>query len=224
MRKALRLRNARYGAAALGTVALFGSASVALAAEPVYPGKAWASKTLGEARLDAARLDAMRDFIGGRGCVVRGGYMVYTWGDQSRRGDVASACKPWYTHFLLTAIEAGKLKSVDDAVERFEPRLKEINAARGHKDRRIQWKHLANQVSCYGVREEPGRAYDYSDFNMALFFDTLFLEVYGSSWARVDDEVLRPMLTDILACEDDPTFMAFGTKNRPGRLGIYSSF
>ncbi|MBN1344172.1 MAG: hypothetical protein JXQ73_15915, partial [Phycisphaerae bacterium] len=101
-----------------------------------------------------------------------------------------------------------------------EPRLTDLNAGLGYKDRGIEWRHLANQISCYGVVEAPSAAYDYSDYNMALLFDTLFLKVYGSTWDRVDRDVLHPKLTDLLQCQDNPTFMAFGTRDRPGRLGI----
>jgi len=66
-----------------------------------FPGATWAFKTPAELALDSAKLDAARDYIGGRGCVVRHGYMGYTWGDQSQRQDVASACKPWYSTFLF---------------------------------------------------------------------------------------------------------------------------
>jgi CubicO group peptidase (beta-lactamase class C family) len=55
---------------------------------------------------------------------------------------------------------------------------------------------------------------------MALFWDTLFLKVYGASYDNVDDRVFHSLLTDPLQCQDDPTMMAFGTKNRPGRVGV----
>ena len=55
---------------------------------------------------------------------------------------------------------------------------------------------------------------------MALLFDTLFLKAYKSSYARMDADVLHPKLTDLIHCEDNPTFLAFGGKDRPGRLGI----
>jgi len=186
----------------------------------VYPGRTWAIRQPSEAGLDEQKLKEMSDYAGGFGCVVRGGYMVYTWGDVSRRKDVASAVKPVYTHFLLKAVESGKLKSFDEPVSKVEPRLKSLSEALGYKDREITWRHLCNQVSCYGVAERPGGAYDYSDWNMALFFDSLFLKVYGTSWDKVDSQVLRLGLTDLLQCEDKPTFMAFGTGNRPGRLAI----
>ncbi|RJP24623.1 MAG: hypothetical protein C4527_18420 [Candidatus Omnitrophota bacterium] len=186
----------------------------------VYPGKNWEQKTPEAVGLNQQRLDELSQLAEGHGCVVRNGYMVFHWGDESRRIDVASAVKPWYTHFLFKAIEDGKIKDMEDYVARFEPRLNQLNADLHDKDSKIQWRHLACQTSCYGVRERPGEAYDYSDFNMALFFDTLFLSVYQSSWERVDEEVLHPLLTDRLGCEDNPTFLAFGIDNRPGRLAI----
>jgi hypothetical protein len=192
----------------------------AAATQPVYPGKEWQIKTPREVGLDEQKLKELSDYAGGFGCVVRYGYMVYTWGDASLRKDVASAVKPVYTHFLLKAIEEGKLTSIDERVTKFEPRLRSLNEALNYKDRNITWRYLCNQISCYGVQEQPGDAFDYSDYNMALFFDTLMLKVYGVTFETVDAAVLHPKLTDLLGCQDNPTFMAFGTENRPGRLAI----
>jgi hypothetical protein len=186
----------------------------------VYPAKEWQTKKPDEVNLDIRKLKALSDYAGGFGCVVRYGYMVYTWGDVSKRKDMASAVKPFYTHFLLKAIEEGKIEGIDELIVKHEPGLRFLNQKLGFKDRRITWKHLCNQISCYGVQEHPGLAYDYSDYNMALFFDMLFLKVYGSSWKTVDHDVLHPKLTSLLQCQDNPTFMAFGMGNRPGRLAI----
>jgi CubicO group peptidase (beta-lactamase class C family) len=186
----------------------------------VWPEAQWAVSTPAEAGLDAAALDAMAAFAGGRGCVVRGGKMVYTWGDAAKRGDVASAVKPWFSTFLFMAVESGKIESLDTPLVTFEPRLGEINAALDHKDRNITFRHAANQVSCYGVVEAPGTAFQYCDWQMALFADTLFGKVYGHDWDTVDGAVLAPQLTDVLQCEDSPTFSAFGEKGRRGRLGV----
>jgi PKD repeat protein len=84
----------------------------------------------------------------------------------------------------------------------------------------MTFRHMANQISCYQVRESPGSAYCYNDWQMALFWDTLFLKVYGATYSNVDASVFHPKLTDILRCEDNPTMMAFGTGDRPGRVGI----
>ncbi len=124
------------------------------------------------------------------------------------------------SHFLLRALETGIVPDLDQPVVEWEPRLGGINAALGHKDRAITWRHLANQTSCYGVTESPGAAYDYNDWQMALFWDLLLREVYGAGYETVDAQVLHPLLTDGLQCQDAPTFMAFGTGDRPGRVGV----
>ena len=73
------------------------------------------------------KLDALRDLVGGRGCVARHGFMVYSWGDQSKSSDVASAMKPVLSTLLLMAVQEGRLKSVEEPVAEFDPRLKTLN-------------------------------------------------------------------------------------------------
>jgi CubicO group peptidase (beta-lactamase class C family) len=186
----------------------------------VFPAATWEFKTPAEVGMDSAKLDVFRDYVGGRGCVVRHGCMTYTWGDQALRADVASACKPWFSTFLFMAVEDGRLASVDDLVVNWEPCLNNINFSLGYKDRNITFRHMANQISCYGVRENPGAAFDYNDWQMALFWDTLFLRIYGATYSNVDATVLHPLLTDILQCQDNPTMMIFGTGDRMGRVGV----
>jgi len=186
----------------------------------VYPGATWETRTPEQVGLSSAKLDELKDLVGGRGCVVRHGYMIYTWGDPGKRADVASASKPVNAHFLFKGAEEGRIAGLDEKVSRWEPRLNDINAALDHRDRNITWRHMANQTSCYGLVEAPGTAFDYNDWQMALFCDTLYLKVYGVTWQTVDARVLRPGLTDLLQCEDDPTLLAFGIEDRPGRLGI----
>ena len=99
------------------------------AAEVVSPGTQWEQKTPSESGMDAAKLKAFSRFTGGRGCVVRHGYLVYSWGDVSRLADVASVSKPFYSHLLWKAIEDGQLKSVDAKAVKWEPRLGQINTA-----------------------------------------------------------------------------------------------
>ncbi len=201
-------------------IAVLALASSFAARSAIFPGRDWVRRTPVMVGMDVARLDEVRTYLGGRGCIVRYGCLAYTWGNYTARGDVASAAKPWYSTLLFKAIEEGLLPGLDTAAVEFEPRLGSINAALGFKDTNITFRHFANQVSCYGVRESPGAAYDYNDWQMALFWDTLFLGVYGATYATVDAAVLHPRLTDILQCQDNPTFMAFGTSDRPGRLGV----
>lgn len=186
----------------------------------VFPGATWDTKTPEEVGLDAAQLDGVRDFMGGRGCVVRHGRLVYTWGDATERGDVASALKPWVSHFLFTAVEEGLLPSVDARIGDYAPCVDALNADLGYKDRKMTFRHMANQISCYGVREDPGTAFDYNDWQMALLWDTLFLNVYGATVENVDATVLHARLTGPMQCEDNPTFLAFGADHHPGRFAI----
>ncbi|HUS90868.1 MAG TPA: serine hydrolase [Phycisphaerae bacterium] len=211
-----RSARSRLGAAAWMIV----TAAAPCMAEPAWPGKTWPTRTGPQAGLDAAKLAAFSEVVGGRGCVVRGGYMVHTWGDAAKRGDVASAAKVFYSHFLFKAVELGKLKSVDEKAVTFEPRLAEINAALGHKDREITFRHFANQTSCYGLAERPGTAYAYNDWQMALFWDTLFGKIYGATHKTADEKVFAALLTDPLGCQDQPTMMAFGGGDRAGRVAI----
>ncbi|MEP0844736.1 MAG: serine hydrolase, partial [Phycisphaerae bacterium] len=185
----------------------------------VFPGAQWEFRTPEQAGLRADRLNAVGDFLGGQGCVVRHGYMVYTWGDPARRQDVASACKPVISHFLFKAVEDGRLESLEERVADRVPCLKALNADLGYKDREITFRHMATQTSCYGVREKPGAAFDYNDWQMALLWDALFLKVYGAKLDDVDATVLGPLLTEPMQCQDRPTFLAFGP-DRAGRLRI----
>ncbi len=214
---------ALFGAVGLGVGLMLAAAAQADASEsprPAYPGRTWQARAPEDLGLSPDRLRAFAELVGGRGCVVRYGYLVFTWGDAARRGDVASAAKPWYSHFLFRAVEQGRIPSLDERVTRWEPRLLDLNPALGHKDRGITWRHLATQTSCYGVTEAPGTAYDYNDWQMALFWDLLFLKAYGATYETVDEKVLHPGLTDLLQCEDQPTFMAFGVNDRPGRVAV----
>ena len=57
---------------------------------------------------------------------------------------------------LLMAVQEGRIKSVDDALAEFDPRLRTLNNG---KDAAITWRHLASQTSGYGLAEPPGAAY-----------------------------------------------------------------
>jgi hypothetical protein len=117
-------------------------------------------------------------------------------------------------------LQGGRIPSLDEPAISYEPRLGDINATLAHKDVKITLRHLANQVSCYGLMEPPGSAFDYNDWQMALFIDILFLRIFDTPYERWDADVLRPMLTDLLQCEDDPTLLTFGPNFRQGRLGM----
>lgn len=188
--------------------------------EPVLPGDTWKKQSPEELGLSKQHLDRIAEYLGGRGFISRDGYQVFTWGDYRKRGDVASAAKPFYSFFVFKALEEDKIPGLDQPVAKWEPRLKKLNPDLEYKDKNITWRHLANQTSCYGVKDKPGKAFDYNDWQMALFWDLLFLKVYETSYKKVDESVFHPKLTDIIGCEDNPTMLAFGVKDRAGRVAI----
>jgi CubicO group peptidase (beta-lactamase class C family) len=187
---------------------------------PTFPNEHWETRTPEQVHLQTSTLKQLPDYTGGAGCIVRHGYLVFTWGDFTRPRDIASAAKPLYTHFLLLALQNQKIPSLDQPIADVIPELASLNPSLNHKDQHITWRHLCNQTSCYGSLENPGTAFDYNDHNMALLFDALMLHVYKSSWQNIDADILHPLLTTPLQCEDNPSFMAFGTDNRPGRAAL----
>lgn len=189
------------------------SVEQAWSAAAVYPGKEWETRTPEQVGLDPVKLKALEELVGGRGCIVRHGYLAYSWGDITKSADVASAFKPLLSTLLLMAVRDGKLRSVDAPLADVEPRLASLN---GGKDARITWRHLASQTSGYGLSEAPGEAWAYNDFAITLYYDTLMDKVYR----KPGTEVLKEQLAEVLQFQDPYSFEAFGPKDRPGRLGV----
>ena len=185
------------------------TASLRLAAGEVWPGREWETCTPQTVGLSSAKLAALSELVGGRGCVVRGGKLVFAWGDQAKSQEVASAVKPVISTLLFMAIQEGKLVSADALVADFEPRLKSLN---GGKDATMTWRHLASQTSGYGLVEKPGAAYSYNDFALAFYYDTLMEKVYQQPGL----EVFRQRLAGPMQFQDAISF----EKPRPGRLAL----
>ncbi len=176
-------RLALFVAAAVGAIA-------ADAAEPKFPGASWQQRAPAELGLDKARLEAVSAALGGRGCIVKDGFVVYQWGDQAQPGDWLSSAKPVLSTLLLFAVHEGKLKSVDTPITEFGWELLP-------KDRTMTFRHLANMTSGYARPEAPGKAWAYNDFAIQLYQKTLFDRVY----------------------KDDPDKVA-NAKERLGGLGL----
>jgi CubicO group peptidase (beta-lactamase class C family) len=183
--------------------------------EPVFPTETWDTLAPDAVGLDRATLDRLAEHVGGRGCVVRHGYLVYAWGDITEARDVASAFKPVLSTLLFFAVQDGLITSPHAPVAGHEPRLLELNA---DKDGRITWKQLAQQTSGYGLAEPPGTAYSYNDHAITLYYDTLMNRVFQTH----GNQVLNRYLAGPLSFQDPASFEAFGPRDRPGRLAISS--
>jgi CubicO group peptidase (beta-lactamase class C family) len=178
-----------------------------------FPRESWATASPEQVQLSPEKLRSLAQLAGGRGVVIRHGYLAYSWGDVAKPADVASAFKPVLSHLLLMAVQEKRIASPDDRVADFEPRLETLN---GGKDAGITWRHLASQASGYGLSEAPGQAWAYNDYALALYYDTLTQNVFQSEGT----DLLKTYLADELGFQDPYTFNAFGPKDRPGRLAL----
>ncbi len=195
----------------LVSLAWLNFAAPAVTAE-AFPGEHWETRPPEAVGLAKDKLHQLREMVGGRGCVVRHGYLVYSWGEASQSGDVASAFKPVLTTLMLIAVQEGRIPTVDSKVADFEPRLKTLNDG---KDAAMTWRHLASQTSGYGLAEKPGRPFPTTTTRGFLLRHRMN-QVYRKS----GDEVLRTHLAEPLQFEDRYTFNAFGAEDRPGRLAL----
>ncbi len=172
------------------------------AGERTYPGANWEVRTPDAVGLEPLRVDAIAEILGGRGCIVRHGYLVKTWGDQAQRGDWMSSSKPLLSTLLFFAIQEGKVDSVD-------ARIKGWGWDLSAKDESMTFHHLANMISGYARPEEPGAAWAYNDYAINLYRLTLFDRVFQQS---PEDVVNAPHRLGPLQFEDGLSF------NDRGRL------
>lgn len=156
--------------AALG-LALAVPPHTARGADVVFPGKTWQTKAPEELGLDPARLDAVAVSLGGRGCIIKDGYVVKSWGPQDEKSDWFSSAKPVLSTLLFFAIQEGKVESVDTKIASFGWPLIP-------KDQTMTFRHLADMTSGYARPEAPGAAWSYNDFAIQLYQKTLFDKVF----------------------------------------------
>lgn len=163
----------------------------------VVPGAAWDEKRPDGAGLDRGKLDALRDHVGGRGCVVRRGALVYSWGDVAQSAGVGSAGLPVLSTLLMLAVQDGALSGVDARVSETEPHLTGKHAG-------ITWRQLASQTSGYGREEAPGAAWSDNEAALGLYAATLL----GKVFRRTGTELLRERLAGPLQFQDPCRFEA----------------
>ncbi|HEY1599300.1 MAG TPA: serine hydrolase [Pirellulales bacterium] len=165
-------------------------------AETVFPAEHWQTKAPAELGLSAALLDEVATALGSRGCVIKDGYVVKTWGSQSEKSDVFSSAKPVLSTLLFFAIQEGKVRSVDQPIADFGWDLLP-------KDRTMKFRHLASMTSGYARPEEPGQAWAYNDYAIQLYQKTLFDKVFQG----VPEEVFHdPQRFGALGLEDRFSF------------------
>jgi len=160
------------------------STAASSAAERTYPGQAWQRKTPGEAGLDPQKIDAIAGLLGGRGCIVRGGYVVKSWGDMSQKGGWMSSSKPVISTLLFFALQEKRLDSVHTPIKQFGWDLSE-------KDQTMTFHHLANMISGYARPDKPGAAWAYNDYAINLYRLTLFDRLFKAGPEEVANDPKR---------------------------------
>ncbi|MBX3180500.1 MAG: DUF5060 domain-containing protein [Candidatus Hydrogenedentes bacterium] len=151
-----------------------------IAAAPAFPGAHWETRDPAALGLDPAPLDAIAAQLGGRGCVIKDGYVVKQWGDQAEVKDWLSSAKPVLSTLLFFAVEEGKAQSVDQPIADFGWPLQPRHQG-------ITFRHLGAMTSGYARPEEAGEAWAYNDFAIQLYQKTLFDKVFQAHGNDVAD-------------------------------------
>lgn len=154
--------------------------------QPVFPAKEWSQRSPAELGLDPARLDKISELLQGRGCVIKSGYVVKSWGSQSERRDWASSAKPVLSTLLMFAIAEGKVADANALVA-------ELGWPLEPKDKSMTLGHLANMISGYARPEAPGAAWAYNDFAIQLYQKTLFDKIFRDDPDRVAAQRFAPL-------------------------------
>ena len=151
---------------------------------PVFPGKEWTQKTPAERGVNAELLERLEQLLGGRGCVVKDGYLIKAWGDQAQVGDWYSSAKPVLSTLLFFALQEGLIKSVDQPIMDFGWEFQP-------KDKGITFRHLGSMSSGYARPEPAGKAWAYNDFAIQLYQITLFDNVFKGDAKTIAEDPKR---------------------------------
>ncbi len=150
----------------------------------VFPETAWEQRSPAELGLDAASLDELAQRLGGRGCVVKDGYVVKSWGNQSEKGDWFSSAKPVLSTLLFFALHEELVQSVDQHIADWGWNL-------AQKDRAMTFRHLGSMTSGYARPEPAGTAWAYNDYAIQLYQKTLFEKVFAARGKEVAEAAHR---------------------------------
>lgn len=167
-------------------VAIIFSGAFPLNAETIFPNPYWAQRNPTELNINATLLDSLATQLGGRGCIIKDGYIIKSWGDQSEKGDWLSSAKPVLSTLLFFAIEQKLIPNVNAPIADLGWPLKP-------KDQSMTFAHLANMVSGYARPDAPGTAWAYNDFGIQLYQKSLFDKVFKDQPETVAAQCLHPL-------------------------------
>ncbi len=154
------------------------------AQDRIFPGTEWEQRAPAAVGLDARTLDELAEFLGGKGCVVRHGYIVKHWGPQHQLVEWKSSVKPVLSTLLFFAIQEGRVSGVDQPIAEFGWDLRP-------EDRAMTFRHLGAMTSGYARPEGPGEAWAYNDYAIMLYQLTLFDRVFRADAESVANDPHR---------------------------------
>ncbi len=179
-----------------------------------FPGKTWLVKQPAHFGMDKQNLDSITAILGGRGCIIKEGFVIKKWGNQETGSDWLSSVKPLFSTLLFFAIEEGKIPGV-------HYKIKNLGWELNEKDQSMEFYHLANMTSGYARPEKPGKAWAYNDFAIQLYQKSLFEKLFRED----PGEVFHSRL-GALQFQDHPSFRKekprlFASVRDFGRLGLF---
>ena len=169
-----------------------------------FPGETWRRVSAEDAGPDPQQLQATREYAlsgGGSGYITRGGRLVLSWGDPTRRYDLKSTTKSFGATALGVALLDGRM-SLADRVAQHHPNFgtpPESNAQTGWLDR-ITILHLATQTAGFekpgGYQKlmfEPGTQWAYSDGGPNWLAECITLAYRQDIDVFMSDRVFTPL-------------------------------
>lgn len=195
------------GSSAIVVLCIFAGVG-ATAAETVFPKESWNVRLPDELGLNPEKLETFANRVGGDGCIIKDGWLVFRWGNWTGHKDWASAAKPVLSTLLLFAVNEGKLPSVDAKVASAGWPLSE-------KDSAMTFRNLANMTSGYARGESPGTAWAYNDYAIQL---------YAKSLERVFDGSLDVVIREKLAPLQFEDGAIFGSRRGGGVIATPRDF
>ena len=150
----------------------------------VFPSTHWdTSRTPESLGMDRSKLDTFKTSLGAAstGCIIKNGYLVYSWGNIAANYDWASAAKPCLSTMLFAAINEGRVTNPDSSIFPWWPALRP-------SDQTMSFRHLADMMSGYACNDRdsggnllpPGSRWAYNDYAIMLYVKTLD-KVFGTT-------------------------------------------
>jgi len=148
----------------------------------IYPGTYWAYSSLAAEGMDSLLVAEAVTNIGGRGIIIKDGYLVYQWGDTTTRALWGSARKPVISFLMLNGVEESLIASVNEKINVQYSGLSGL-------DTNISYRHLGANTSGYSLPGDTGAFWAYNDSGIVLYtrsVDTIYNSTHEVAAADTD--------------------------------------